>query len=223
MSRKKFKEVPEVPRTQFLTPPADIRDYRYCEIIPVFRRGLTLHIEVYNTFGLNEGPAELWQNIRSRKLAEALGAKRVIKNGPRYWVMNELVGNGETAEGKTADFGGIEMILRGKVEVKVWQAAVGTNIYTENEIKRDTVWVYHTNNEVYELISPEGDVYRMQSYAQIVDKQLTIDDLATLGQRLNLPDGWRYQTRVLTGESKLVADGLAIVINDELGNSYQKL
>jgi hypothetical protein len=36
---------------------------------------------------------------------------------------------------------------------------------------------------VYELINPEGDVYRMQSYAQDVDPTLTIDDLETLGDQ----------------------------------------
>ena len=63
----------------------------------------------------------------------------------------------------------------------------------------------------------------MQSYAQIVDPPLTIDDLETLGVRLELPEGWGYQARVLTDDSELIADGLAYVINDDFGNSYQKV
>ena len=55
------------------------------------------------------------------------------------------------------------------------------------------------------------------------DAELTIADLETLGERLTLPDGWRYETRVLTEDSELKADGLAYVINDDLGNSYQKI
>ena len=76
---------------------------------------------------------------------------------------------------------------------------------------------------VYELTSPEGDVYRMQSYTQLVDPTLTIDDLETLGERLELPEGWRYQARVLGEDSQLVADGLAFVINDDFLNAYQKI
>lgn len=220
---RKSKEVPAVTQTQFTTPPDDIRNYRYCEIIPVFRHGVTLRIEVYNTFGLNEGPAELWNQLRSRKLAEAYGAERVIKNGPRYWVINELASSGKTAEGKTADFGGIEMILRGVVERKLWKAQFGTRYFVENEVQRNTVFTYRAGNMVYELTSPAGDVYRMQSYCQIFDKALTIDDLETLGERLELPEGWRYHARILTEGSALVADGLAFVVNDDLGNSYQKV
>ena len=48
------KTIPEVTQSQFLTPPDDIRDFRYCEIIPVFRNRATLSVEIYNTFTLNE-------------------------------------------------------------------------------------------------------------------------------------------------------------------------
>jgi hypothetical protein len=76
---------------------------------------------------------------------------------------------------------------------------------------------------VYELTSPKGDVYRMQSYSQIVDQTLTIEDLETLGDRLDLPEGWSYQARVLTADSALVVEGVTYVINDEFLNTYQKV
>lgn len=76
---------------------------------------------------------------------------------------------------------------------------------------------------VYELTAPNGDVYRMQSYAQIADPNLTIADLETLDTRLNLPQGWTYQALVLTEDSELKANGLVYVINDNPYNSYQKV
>jgi hypothetical protein len=76
---------------------------------------------------------------------------------------------------------------------------------------------------VYELVSPDGDVYRMQSYSQIVDSTLTVDELETLGERLDLPEGWSYQARVLTEDSELRADGLTYIVNDEFGSTYQKV
>ena len=63
----------------------------------------------------------------------------------------------------------------------------------------------------------------MQSYSHIVDDTLTIEDLETLGDWMDMPEGWSYEARVLTEDSVLVADGLAFVLNDSLMNSYQKI
>ncbi len=215
--------IPAVTQTQFSRPPEDIRNYRYCEIIPVFRSGTTFYVEVYNTIGHNECPAEQWEAINEEELAAAYGAIAVKINGPRYWVINEIAGGGKTAEGKTADFGGIEMKMAAVLETKLWEGTAGESLYTDNEVQRTTTFTYHAGAMVYELTSPEGDVYRMQSYAQIVDPTLTIDDLEMLGERLELPEDWRYQTRVLSEKSELIANGLAYVISDDFGNTYQKV
>lgn len=215
--------IPAVTQTQFLRSPEYIRNYRYCEIIPVFRSGTTFYVEVYNTIGRNECPADQWEALNEEELAEAYGATAVKMNGPRYWVINEIVGGGKTAEGKTADFGGIEMKMAAVLETKLWEGTVGESRYTDNEVQRTTTFTYHAGAMVYELTSPEGDVYRMQSYAQINDPTLTIEDLETLGERLELPEGWHYQARVLSENSELKADGLAYIINDDFGNTYQKV
>ncbi len=144
-------------------------------------------------------------------LKEKYGAVVVKVNGPRYWVMNSITGSGATVAGKVVDFGGIEMTQRAVLETKIWQGTVGDKFYTPNEIHRTTVYIYLKGNMVYELTSPEGDVYRMQSYAQIADPSLTIADLENLGSRLDLPDGWTYQARVLTEDSELKIDGLAYI------------
>lgn len=129
----------------------------------------------------------------------------------------------KSAAGKIVDFEGIEMKLVAVLETKLWEGTIGEELYTDNEVQRTTSWIYRTNNMVYELTSPEGDVYRMQSYSQIVDPNLTIDSLETLDEQLELPEGWRYEARRLTNDSVLKADGLAYVINDNLLNSYQKV
>ena len=61
----------------------------------------------------------------------------------------------------------------------------------------------------------------MQTYSQVVDPNLTLDDLPGLASRLKLPDGWRYETRTLT--EPLVVDTTtrdANVLQDDLTNSY---
>ncbi|MBC7971274.1 MAG: hypothetical protein H7Z11_14335 [Verrucomicrobia bacterium] len=206
-----------------MTLPTDLRDFRYCEVLPVFRDRLTLTVEVYNTMGLNDCPADLWAKLDADALSQQYGSTATKLNGPRYWVFNQTTAGSETAAGKVVDFGGIEMKLLAKLETKLWQGSVGDKFFTPNEVQRTTSFFYRAGNLVYELISPEGEVYRMQSYAQIADPALTIADLETLGTRLELPQGWKYQARVLEADSELSADGLAYVISDNFYNTYQKV
>ena len=62
----------------------------------------------------------------------------------------------------------------------------------------------------------------MQSFSLIVDLDLSADDLPRLDSILQLSDGWTYQTRILSDELVLTADGEAFVITDDLGNTYQR-
>jgi hypothetical protein len=217
------KSIPAVTPSQAMAVPADLRDFRYCEIIPVFRERATLPVEVYNTISLNDCPADLWAKLDAEAMAKQYSAEVVKLNGPRYWVLNQLVGAGATTEGKVVDFGGIEMRLVAQLETKLWEGSVGDAFYVPNEVQRTTTYTYLAGNMVYELTSPEGQIYRMQSYAQIADPKLTIADLEILGPRMKLPQGWSYQARVLTENSQLKADGMAYVINDEFYNSYQRV
>ena len=61
----------------------------------------------------------------------------------------------------------------------------------------------------------------MQSYAQISDPTLMYKDLFNLATELHLPEGWHYSTQTITQDLELNSNGLATVINDDLGNSYQ--
>jgi hypothetical protein len=62
----------------------------------------------------------------------------------------------------------------------------------------------------------------MQSYSQIVNPNLGMSDLATLGNQLKLPAGWQYQNRLLDQDLSLIANGIAYVLQDNLSNSYQR-
>lgn len=219
----KYAPIPEVAPTQSMPRPADLRDFRYCEVIPVFRDKLTLKVEIYNTIGQNDCPAEPWARLDAKAMEKQYGAVAVKLNGPRYWVLNRIEGGGATAAGKIVNFGGIQMKRVAVLETKVWQSTVGDKFYQENKVHRTTTFFYQKNNRVYELVSAKGAVYMMQSYAQIADAKLTLAALETLGASLKLPKGWSYRTRVLTEDVELKAQGLAYVINDNLYNSYQKV
>jgi len=203
----------------------ELRNVRYCEIIPVTREGRTLTSWVYNTLGLNDCPAAEWDALTEDEVNAAYGSIAAKLNGPRYWVIDQMIASGSSTKGETFAFGGIEMALRATVDSGLREGkegTVGEEFYIPNEVQRDTVYKYKAGQPVYELTSPEGDVYIMQSYAQVKDKNLTIDDLASLGSKLSLPEGWTYTTRTLPEDYDLVTTGLAYVINDDFYNSYQR-
>ena len=61
----------------------------------------------------------------------------------------------------------------------------------------------------------------MQAYCIGVDPTMSRDSLDTLGERLSMPEGWSYRSRVLTED--LVVDTtttVATVLQDEFENSY---
>jgi hypothetical protein len=61
----------------------------------------------------------------------------------------------------------------------------------------------------------------MQTWSQIVDPNLSRGDLRQLGERLELPEGWTYQARVLESPLKIdTAQRAALVLQDDLTNSY---
>src|SRR5260370_6523430 len=62
----------------------DTRDMRFGEILIVKESG----IEVYNTMGLNDCPAKLWDALDLEKLKKEHGALKVEKNGPHHWMMD---------------------------------------------------------------------------------------------------------------------------------------
>lgn len=217
--------IPAITPSQVMPIPDDLQNTRYCEILPVFRNGLSFTVEVYNTIGISDCPPERWQQIDTKSVRKTSGALLVRRNGPRYWVINEAIGSGETASGKIADIDGMEMKLVAKIELKLMDLflAIANSSYRETVVARSNSWIYYAGNQVYELISPEGEVYRMQSYSQMVDPTLVIDDLEMLGERLDLPKGWSYHVRVLDNDSELKADGMAYMINDEFFNAYMKV
>ena len=200
-----------------------MRNARYGEVLIVRQNFLKLNVKVYSTSGLNACPADLWNRLDAAKLKKQYGALFVRLNGPRYWVLDGIVASGSSTTGEKANFEGLEMELRGQLQIYIWQAPMGQKLYSPNMVKRDTIFNYKAGQLVYELLSPQGDAYRMQSYSQIADPGLDITDLPELGSRLKLPQGWKYQARILDADSYLDSHGRACVISDELYNVYQKV
>jgi len=201
---------------------SNLRNHRYCEVLLGKREWLKLQIRVFNTQGLNLCPEAQWKELNKDAIAKSFDASFVMLNGPRYWVMDEVQAAGNTVNDVKESFGGIEMNLRATVQLSLLKQLIGSKSYTPNEITRTTNFVYRAGSAVYELTSPAGEVYVMQSYSQIVNPSLSMKDLPVLGEQLKLPAGWTYRSRVLDQELSLIANSVAYVLQDNLSNSYQR-
>jgi hypothetical protein len=199
----------------------DVRDRRYCELFVVKRQGAGLVADVYNTLGLNDCPQAAWDALDTAKVASEFGAVRVIRNGPRHFIMDRLASGDVTRN--ASDIQGLAMRPVATMSLGLLELIEKRAFYVERTIGRTTDWIFLAGKLVYELFSPKGQVYVMQSYSQIVDPSLAYTDLVALGSRLKPPKGWQYRSRTLTADLMAQSGGEAHIIQDELQNTYQRL
>jgi hypothetical protein len=125
---------------------------------------------VYNTVGLNDCPEDKWKALDAEKIKKERKAYMVILNGPRYFMMDR---NALKKPGGVDSFDGLEMRLLATLEMKPGRTR---EPYTENTVDRESQYVYDAGKNVYELISPMGQTYIMQSYSVEKDPLLNEAD-----------------------------------------------
>lgn len=207
------------------TPDAEVagdglRGARYCEVLLVFVKAAGVEAQVWGTQGLSACPADAWNALDAETLRTERGAVQVVMNGPRYWLI-------DSAEAQMLPdvaprmFGDLEMRQLATVQVEPSMLSEMA-AYTPRVVNRTTRFTFRAGAEIYELLSADGSVYAMQSYATFVDPSVAEGDLAALGERLHLPAGWQYRVRVLDADLDVRATGEAVVVQDELANTYQR-
>lgn len=195
-----------------------MRGVRYGEVLAMFLRDTGLEAEVFGTQMLNDCPQALWDALDADAIAKDMGAVFVKLNGPRYWLLDGLGSKVAVVEPAFKDFNGIQMRRIATIPLGADFAA---GAYVVRNVNRGAVFFFDVGKTVYELVDPEGRAFVMQARCVGVDLGMTEESLATLGERLALPQGWSYQTRVL--QEELVIDTsatLATVVQDEFENTY---
>jgi len=196
----------------------DMRNVRYGEVLTVFSRDGRFEAEVYGTQLINDCPQELWETLDASAIAAETGAIAVKLNGPRYWTLDAFGQKLAVADPVLRDFNGITMRRIATVDLG---EIPKLGPYTETKVNRGVIFFWDEGQTVHELVNPDGLAYIMQALCIGVDPSMTPESLLTLGERLALPDGWSYRTRVL--EEELIVDKtatIATVLQDEFENSY---
>ncbi len=195
-----------------------MRGVRYGEVLAVFLRDTGLEAEVYGTQMLNDCPQELWEKLDADTIAKDMGAVFAKLNGPRYWLLDGLGSKVAVVDPVFKEFNGIQMRRIATIPLGADFAA---GAYVVRNVNRGAVFFWDAGKPIYELVDPDGRPFVMQARCIGVDPGMTEDSLATLGERLALPEGWSYRARVLDAE--LVVDTsatLATVVQDEFENTY---
>lgn len=196
-----------------------MRGDRYCEVLLLDVVDGQASAEVYVSYPLNDCPEGRWSTLDPVAIAADQGSTLAVLNGPRHWLMDRIEKEATDGPGVVEDFGGIEM--QRQASVQVGALADASVPYRVREVNRSTRFTFDAGSTVYELRAPDGATFVMQSWSQQKDPTLTEADLAGLGSRLQLPEGWTYAARVLA--EPLVVDTTASparVLQDELANSY---
>ena len=210
----------EAPATSTTNPAAaNMHGKRYCEILLLNLQEDGIHAEVFNTYPLNDCPDDQWKAIDTAAVAKDEAVVFASANGPRYWAMDSVV-KSDMTEVFQKSFGGMEMNRYASVYV-------GTNPadllipYSPHAVNRKAAFTFNAGTTVYMLHDAEGKTYVMQSWSQQVDPALAEDDLLTLAERLQLPEGWTYDYKTLTEEFVVETRAEdAQVLGDDLHNTY---
>ncbi len=208
-------------RTSHLT---GLRGARYGEIFLITSQAGELTAVVYNTTGLNDCQPATWRSLDPRELARDFGVPAVHLNGPRFWTLDQIAAH---ATGEVLSFGGLDARRVAELPIPPGldpAGGPGGRYYRDITIQRETEWTFAAGRPVHELLTPDAKTYIMQAYSHIVDDSLTLDSLPALGDRLHLPEGWRYRTRTPDRDlTQRTVAGAAHVLQDELQNTYMRL
>lgn len=191
------------------------RNMRFGEILVIKPSG----VDIYNTTGLNDCPAKLWDHLDVEQLKKEFGAVAIQKNGPHYWMMDSQT----VAFGATASFQGLEARWGARLDpAMVSKASKGSEPYRIFNPRKTQKMLYAKGKPVYELVDPDGHSYVLQAR----EEEFPIDSLAALGERMKqLPKGWQYRTRILSEDLvlDLKADQTIYGVGDEFHQYYTRI
>ena len=225
---------------------ASRRGLRYCEILLGYLTEDQVAVDVWGTQPVGPCDPDDLASIDLLAIQAEYDSPFAVINGPRLWIPDASLVS--LPDEPSRIYGEIQTRLLASIELDVAEilaslglpeeaaallpmvagtmdiaaAFAGVEPYEESAVQRTTVYEYWAGSEVYELVSPDGVVYVMQSVSNMIDPSLTLADLPTLGARLTLPDGWTYRARTLDTDLILVIFGEATTMTDDLGNAYQR-
>jgi hypothetical protein len=153
------------------------RGKHHCEVLIMTRDadGAGGSGHYYNSLGVvDDVPDEEFDArflaLDPEKLQKEYGGDGVRFNGPRRFMADRFTGEAFDG-GRQSMLGPIPMYLYGTFVVPDFDAFIAgkQTPYRETASKRTSTWFFDAGKEVYELVSPDGVVFVMQSASLRID------------------------------------------------------
>ena len=199
-----------------ITEPGEIKDLslagtrglRYAELFFVGPDWIT----VYNSMGLSKAQPEVWDALDAEATAERFDQQAVIKNGPHWWASDALTLRFGVDQ---IDVGDIGFRFAARLPASLARSGkLQPPFYTVVEAEKEGSLSYEAGQPVYELVSPDGDEFVMQSM------NVEPGELENLGDRLSPAEGWQFRIRPLDEDLTVSLDGKVRTVMDDLRNVY---
>ena len=194
--------------------------FQYCEILLFYPEDDGFTAEVWGTQFIGDCPDEDFAALDAEAIRQQYGASFIKMNGPRQALAD--YGQFASTGDQIRRYGELDMAQHASL-VLTQDALNGGGAYVENtavRVNRSENWA---GKEIYLLTSDTGAQYFMLSMAKTVDPDQSLDQLPTLGSRLQLPSGWRWEAVTLEEDLIVEVNGTATVISDDFENTYQRL
>jgi hypothetical protein len=209
------------------------------------------YVSIYNTTGQNGGddtrdsaPAAVVASLDPNMIARKYHALRVATTPPLVWTIDWLADR----VGAVRNFEGLDAAWMGNRQASASEltgrkppapkppagkrhgarlsastpapepAAEG---YRPGFVARTSIKGFRKGSAVYLLDDPKGRTWVLVSYADKNLPGMTLEKLDTLGQVVDLPEGWKFRTARITKELVLEPKGGSIGrIEDDKDNVY---
>jgi hypothetical protein len=202
----------------------NMRGGSYCELWFYNADGRVAYL---NTSELNNStdpkatcPSKLWDHIKTRELAKQVGVKSVFKVGPRVWVFDAAV---LTVSMVIETYGGLQTRWWGNLRIPNGVDVRRTLFLRYYPIASygKAAFVFKKGLPVFILDSPDGSTWVLEALTS-KGQPFSDSSLSKLGEKLELPIGWRHRTKVLNKDLILTSsNGVSRVMVDNLHDVYE--
>jgi hypothetical protein len=208
----------------------NLHTLRYVELFIVGGNGITgnLKANVYNTTfrggytGKDSAPQAWAESINLEDLKKQWRALATSMNGPKLWMLDWI----DISLGTERTFNGLTMPWCAELSLTKTQAKeMGKLAYVTTTIARKSAFGYNKGTTVYLIDDTDGNTWIMKGFELGLNPTHTFEQFsADPGSYFKkLPTGWKFRTKVLDEDLKLVPEtGIATIMPDEMFNVYDK-
>lgn len=180
----------------------------FCDVILVKHLLYEYRAITYSTFKVSECTVELIDALNSASVTAQIATlytdERVLVRGPYYFTMDVnntqvlhpyiSIGNLRFSKMAVSTFTLLDAVVDWPTAVRWWNAKVA---YNPTKTIQNLEYIWFSGKRVYLIRSDKGKVYVMSAVSHNIKNNKHGINLTNLGDYLNLPPGWTYESKVL--------------------------